>query len=92
MWGTTHITNYLPVPLWGLSYFFYALISMLNISHFTPRINARRRKKKEKTTFQVGKRSGALLPSRIPSTLSYSGIFIILSCRSPEEQIKASKT
>lgn len=89
MWGTTHITNYLPVPLWGLSYFFYALISMLNISHFTPRINARRRKKKKK---QLSKLERGVVPSRIPSTLSYSGIFIILSCRSPEEQIKASKT
>lgn len=72
---------------------FYALVSMLNILHFTLRISAERigEKKQQQTTLPQ-KKSGGLLHSRIQSTLSDTGIFIILSCRSPEEQIKASKT
>jgi len=65
---------------------------MLNILYFTKGINAGLKKKKKEKTPQPQKKSSGLLHSRIQSTLSYTGIFIILSCRSPEEQIKASKT
>lgn len=85
--GDNGTTNYLALSLWGLSWYF-TLLYLCSISHISEQELVL---EKEKTVLPR-KRSGVLVHSRIQSTLSYTGIFIILSCRSPEEQIKASKT
>lgn len=88
MWGTVCTTNYLAVPLWGLPWH-YMFIYLCSVSHILPQKLV---PEKEKQTLLPRKRSFVPVQSRIQSTLFYTGIFIILSCRSPEEQIKASKT
>ena len=87
--GTMHTTNYLVVSLWGLSWHFMHLY-LCSISQMSQQELVLEEEEEKNLLHQ--KRSGVQVHSRIQSTLSYTGIFIILSCRSPEEQIKASKT
>lgn len=91
MWGTMRTTNYLTVSLWGLSWCFM-LLYRCSISHISQQELVLEEEEDEKKTLLPRKRSVVSVHCRIQSTLSYTGIFIILSCRSPEEQIKASKT